>query len=318
MTGAVESSKPSAPTRVLYIAGSGRSGSTMLEAVLGSHPGVAALGEVHHLWQRGVVRDELCGCGEVFSACPFWSEIGQRAFGGWHRVNLDRVAGLANAVDRHRRIVRVLSPWRDQATSTALGHYGDLYRRIYQAAQSVSGAGVVVDSGKHATLAACLHRTSDIDLRVLHLVRDGVAVAYSWSKAVRRPEARDEDNAMMAQYSSVYSSALWDITNLEVEALRVAGARVRRIRYEDFVEDPEPVLAEALEDVGLADFQPVLDQNTVTLRTQHTVAGNPMRFTRGELTLRRDDQWRTAMDIGQRRAVTAMTAPLRFGYGYAR
>ena len=62
---------------VLYIAGWGRSGSTLLERLLAEVDGVTLLGEVVHLWERGVREDELCACGTAFSGCPFWSEVGR-------------------------------------------------------------------------------------------------------------------------------------------------------------------------------------------------------------------------------------------------
>lgn len=300
---------------VLYIAGSGRSGSTVLECVLGSHPDVATLGEVHHLWERGIAKDELCGCGERFSQCPFWTEVGARAFGGWDAVDLSEVGRLHDAVDRHRRMLRVLGPVRGGELRRSIRAYSDLYADIYQAAAEVSGARLVVDSGKHATLAASLTQNQRLDLRILHLVRDATAVAYSWSREVERPEAQTEEDSLMTQYSSSLSSALWGLTNIEVEALRLRGARPVRLRYEDLVADPGPSLTKSLIALGLRSFDPHVD-GEVQLRRQHTVAGNPMRFSKGALRLRRDDAWRTSMSSQHRRIVKVLTAPLRLGYGY--
>src|SRR5713101_2080953 len=50
--------------RILYLGGLGRSGSTLIERLLGELPGVCAVGEVVHMWRRGVVEGERCGCGE--------------------------------------------------------------------------------------------------------------------------------------------------------------------------------------------------------------------------------------------------------------
>ena len=75
--------------RVLLIVGSGRSGSTLFERALGGVPGVAALGEMVHMWDRAVRDDELCACGQPFGNCPFWTAVGRRAFGGWDRVDTD-------------------------------------------------------------------------------------------------------------------------------------------------------------------------------------------------------------------------------------
>ncbi len=51
------------PIPLLYIGGVGRSGSTLVERVLNEAPEVHAMGETHHLWERGITADQLCGCG---------------------------------------------------------------------------------------------------------------------------------------------------------------------------------------------------------------------------------------------------------------
>ena len=60
---------------MVYIAGSGRSGSTILDNILGQIGGWASAGELRFLWERGVLGDRLCGCGERFSVCPFWTQV---------------------------------------------------------------------------------------------------------------------------------------------------------------------------------------------------------------------------------------------------
>jgi len=63
------------PTTVLYIAGTGRSGSTVLANLLGEVDGFFAAGEVRFLWQRGLVENRLCGCGAPVSECAVWREV---------------------------------------------------------------------------------------------------------------------------------------------------------------------------------------------------------------------------------------------------
>lgn len=96
---------------VLFIGGWGRSGSTLVDRLTGRLDGVVAVGELRDVWQRGVVEDRLCGCGQRFSACPFWQEVGQRAFQGWATLDLDWVSHLRSTVDR---------PWRCQPSSYRL------------------------------------------------------------------------------------------------------------------------------------------------------------------------------------------------------
>ena len=61
------------PFRVLYIGGWGRSGSTLLDRLLGQAEGSFSVGEMRDLWLRGVLENRRCGCGEPFDSCPFWT-----------------------------------------------------------------------------------------------------------------------------------------------------------------------------------------------------------------------------------------------------
>ena len=179
----------STPT-VLYLGGAGRSGSTLLERMLGQLPDVVAVGEIVHLVRRGLLDDEDCGCGCPFSVCPFWTKVGEHAFGGLaHRR---RGAALGSRPARRRPQPRRAGP-RDRrvgAFRAALARHTERLGSLYRAVAEVSGARVIVDSSKHVSTALVLRRTAGVDLHVVHLVRDSRGVAHSWTKEVERPETR--------------------------------------------------------------------------------------------------------------------------------
>ena len=54
----------------------------------------------------------------------------------------------------------------------------------------------------------------------------------------------------------------------------------------------------------------------VELKENHTVAGNPIRFTRGPLEIRADAEWQALMPARQRAVVTGLTWPLLWRYGF--
>ncbi len=309
---------PSPRPTVLYLGGLGRSGTTVLERVLGELPGVCSVGELVHLWRRGVLDDETCGCGSPFSSCPFWTEVGRVGFGGWDRALAERMEQLRPLVDRTRFVPRLLAPRLMRRTRRAeLAEYTEVWVRLYRALAEVSDGAVVIDSSKHSSLAFVLRTAPGIDLRVVHVVRDSRGVAYSWTKEVRRPEAGDE--ALMTRYSPTRASALWVGHNLLFGLLRRLGTATRVLRYEDFVAAPRAVLTDLAEFAGLPDAAaPFTGEDTVELSTSHTVAGNPMRFRTGPIALRRDDAWRTQLPRGRRWLVAALTGPLLARYGYLR
>jgi hypothetical protein len=153
-------------------------------------------------------------------------------------------------------------------------------------------------------------------VRLLHLVRDPRGVAYSWTKKVARPEAGGE---LMPRYRTSRTAGRWVTDNLGFELLARKVPSLR-LRYEDFLTTPGYWLAQ----IGrLVDLGPErldlghVSGHTVRLQTpMHSVAGNPMRFAGGELTLRLDDAWRDELGRRDRWLVTAATAPLLTTYGY--
>ncbi len=303
-------------TRVLYIGGLGRSGTTLIERVLGELPGMCALGEVVHLWQRDLRDNERCGCGSSFHDCSFWTAVGDLAFGGWARVDVHRILQLQELVERTRHIPMLAAGHKRDFNALAV-EYAEYYAAIYQAAATVSGAAAIIDSSKHSALAWCLRYSEEIDLRVLHVVRDPRGVAYSWTKTVARPET--DGRSEMTRYTPARSAVLWNAHNAAFGLLRQRGVAVRRLRYEDFLADPrgtvDKVAAFAGLDTSTAELS-FLGPGSVQLGQCHSAAGNPMRFTVGEVPLRPDDAWRTALPPRQRAIVGAVCAPLLRTYGY--
>ncbi len=323
--------------KVLYLGGLGRSGTTLLDRLLGELPGAISLGEVVHLWERGVVGGERCGCGASFGDCAFWREVGQVAFGGWERVDIERLRALRAAVDRTRHIPALARRRLPAATRERVDAYVSYYVRLYRAVAEVSGARVLIDSSKQASLAGCLRWAAvtgaagsapggAIDLRVLHVVRDSRGVAYSWTKKVRRPEAVTGGEEFMAQWSPAKAAAYWNAENGAFALFARRGVPTLRVRYEEFLRAPIESLRRIAEFAGLPGddaamaFLAADDDGSVTARlsANHTASGNPMRFQTGPVLLRRDEEWRTRLEPADRRRVTALTYPLLRRYGYLR
>jgi Sulfotransferase family len=307
--------------RVLYVGGIGRSGSTLVERLIGQLPGVCAVGELVHLWERGITEGDRCGCGESFQRCPFWQRVGTAAFGGWDEVEVSRVAALRSQVDRNR-FIPVLARRREISPGLrrTLTEYTTYYARLYAGIAEVSGCELIVDSSKHPSLAHCLRWQQDLDLRVLHLIRDSRAVAYSWSKQVRRPESDGEN--YMTRYSLPMAAGQWNAQNAAFHLLNRVGCPTMRLKYEDLIASPADTLDRITSFAGLPGPASYPFMSTdggshwAELDPIHSVSGNPMRFTTGKIPIRPDDRWRTSMPAAQRRAVTALTFPMLAGYGY--
>lgn len=306
-----------AEINVLYIGGFGRSGSTLLERVLGQIPGVVAVGEVVHLIERGLLGNENCGCGRPFHECPFWSDVGAKAFGGWDRMSGTSWLELKQRVDRNRFIPLMIAPLLPRYRADLAQHCERL-TCLYEAIAEVSRAEVIIDSSKQASTAFLLRRVQGIRLRVLHLVRDSRGVAYSWTKAVTRPEIQDRIT-LMPRFHPARAAARWLAYNALFHLLGPIGTEVDFVRYEDLLATPSAEIARIVAPTGVRGGEgdlPFLADDHVDLGGGHSVAGNPMRFLTGRIDLVPDSAWRCGLHRAHRWIVTVITAPLLGWYGY--
>ena len=303
---------------VVYLAGSGRSGSTLLERTLGAVPGWVNVGELIDLFRTSTLVEERCGCGHPFAECPLWSEVGRVAYGSWSPEVLREVGELQHHVSRQRRIPQLLALRSDSTAplAQACRAYASHYARIYGAVAQVSGAKVVVDASKWPGQALALHR-GGLPLRLLHQLRDPRGVAHSWAKSdVRRPQ---NQASSMATRRPLDSAARWVALQGEIDAMSAVFPHSARVRYEDFVADPPATVARVVAELGfpvdaaaLAHVRP----DEVDLGESHGLAGNPSRFQAGRIAVRKDEAWRRELAPADRHVVTALTAPLLVRYGY--
>ncbi|WBB95325.1 MULTISPECIES: sulfotransferase [unclassified Solwaraspora] len=317
----------SPPVRVLYLAGSGRSGSTLITTVLGQLDGCFAAGELRYLWQRGMVDNRPCGCGAPFDACPVWRAVTAElaAVAGPASATGPDAAGIARRL-RARLRMRDLPAMlrRAGAGRRAVPHHADdaAIAAVYPAvARQVSRGGdgpvVVVDSSKLPPYGALLRDLPGIDLRVLHLVRDPRGTAFSWRR--RRGLDGAADRNLMSRPPVWKAALLWRVWNAATARFFEAAGpdRYLRVRYEDVVVDPAGQLRRialfaGLDPAGL----PIDAEGRLTLAATHSVAGNPARHRTGAVPVSDDAEWVRALPGRSFAVVTAVTLPLlrRFGY----
>lgn len=306
------------PFRVLYVGSLGRSGSTLLDRMIGQVPGFLSVGEVIYIWFRGLTQNRLCGCGTPFKECPFWLGVSDEAFGGWDQVDVQHMMSLADSVNRHRYLPLQMYPqlWHDYRVR--LEEHAAVMAKLYRAIHVVSGTKVIVDSSKAPSYAFVLNRVPGMDLRIVHLVRDSRGVAFSWTKKVVRPDALDE-TVYMQRYDPARIASRYVTRNLAMELLARQGVPSIRMRYEDVIRQPRSHVERIIQFAGEEVEERSLDfirDGGVELGINHTVHGNPLRMKLGLVPLRVDEEWRSSLNRANYSIVTGLTWPLLRRYGY--
>lgn len=302
--------------RILYIAGLGRNGGTLMDRLLGSVPGFASLGEVYFLWMKGVFHNELCNCGQPLRQCEFWDAVLRDTFAPQPVPDGREMTKLVEQVNRSRWIPSLITPLRPPGFTARLQRYKDVMQRLCTALHTHTGGDILVDSSKFASHAIILSQLPNVDLRVLHLVRDSRAAAFSWMKKLRKPEVID-GSEFMPRFSPTSTSVQWVYRNLGSHLLRSRANAYMRLRYEDFAASPREYTRQIVDWAGAPDAPlPFVGDNVVQLVTGHTQSGNPNRFNTGDVTIRPDMKWTEDLPRRSRTLVTALTWPLLLAYGY--
>lgn len=273
---------------VLYIMGTGRSGSTLLGITLDSVPGVFYGGELF-AWNhfQGVpISDDA-------SLLRFWEDVGRgiaepdRAFDHDFYRELEHPRSLFTSPRRRR-----------QSHPPHHAHNAALFRRIGE----VTDASVVVDSSHFPLRALLLRRNPALDVHVVHLVRD--------PRTVINALQNDEQRAvpMRPWIANAYCWAVAVLSGLAL--LRFPSDKRVTIRYEDLVVDPQCVVDRVCALLGLPTSRCDFDRLPVgkifqgnRLRHRTSVAISPQPHVP-----RLPPVWRAATAVLQ--------APLLAAYGY--
>lgn len=303
--------------KVLSIVGPGRSGTTVLASILGEVDGAMTVGELRWLWRRGILERRPCGCGLPPEECPVWSKVLAVGLAGRPETALDMADAQLEVGARRNRLRAIRDGTRPGGGWPAFDTIQAVSAHLLPAVADVTGKRLIVDSSKRAQDAAVLAAVDGIDHYVLHMVRDPGAVVFSWQ---RRKTIRVEgETRAMATRGLLASVARWVENSVGAELLRrrIPAERWLFVRYEDFATQPRATVARIVEFLGeQADLPFFVDDDTVLLGPNHTVAGNPNRFKTGRVTVSLDDEWRRSMPRRRRIAVRALTWPLLLRYGF--
>jgi len=296
--------------KVVYIAGSGRTGSTLLSLLLSQSAGIQNVGQIRDI-HRGVTNNPLCSCGSRFRECAFWSPV--LADVAAHAASRGLDAASPEFARRLRQVADA-TDWTNLASGGALP--GDLtaaVERLYHACAESSGSSCLIDSSKSPELALALSRAPTIDLYLLNLVRDPRAVACSWEKKYGADRER-----------IVTQCRAWKSRQRQLAQLgRCAPNRFKLLRYEDLTAAPRSAVEQCLRWAGLPpETENFRDGRTAMLswERQHLFppANEGMLAQKPEETrIETRDDWRKSGRLVTRFLAGRCAFPmqLRFGYG---
>ena len=309
---------PTEQISLVYILSSGRSGTTLLDLLLGAHPKVWTTGEVQLLpWELNH-RKRPCGCGVPFGEDPFWqavlSEVSVDTKG--YHIGYFRNRKHVGKVLRWSHLPTLLRGTMSDRWRAAADEYGRRNKRLFRAVRSTAQKrkGPVrwlVDASKDPYRLFWLQAHPGIDLRVIHMLKD----PRSFVCSAARPWLSDPGGIRKV----LRFTARWIIENAIMSRLCrtcFSDEKVRRIQYEDFARRPEETMNEITDWLGLEKDGNLTQQ--FRDYENHAVSGNAMRWRDSDDEIRLDRRWRRQLPEAYSQFISTVTRPFLQYCGYHR
>jgi hypothetical protein len=215
--------------KVIYVMGSGRSGSTILGVALGNCENVFFAGELYQWLMR--------------SGTPALDDPPRRRF--WARVREDvevppQLAG--GAASRLERSSALLHPRKRIQARRLRARYRRVSEQLLRTVARTADVTHIVDTSHYPLRARELRSLTGIDVYLLFLVRDPHGIVASLAR-------EDVPERTFGLWSA--NAYVW-LTNLMATIVFLGHPRTQRllVRHEHFLANPEHVLSEILRTSG--------------------------------------------------------------------
>lgn len=326
--------EPEVPKQIVHIIGSGHSGSTLLDMILGGHSLISSLGEASflHYNVREHKKLDVCTCGRHVLECPFWSSVEEAAEQQLHTSVRPALASLELADSRlfamrdadgrfRKRRPGEHNPFRSPVNEAVLITGSRWLRRLaalivpgvarhrkiardticlYELVRAARGTPVILDSTKNPGTFKGIFVEADLPMKFILLVRDGRAVC--WSRMRR-------ENVTMEQAAKAWTE---EHRKRAIAQHGIPQNSMLAVRYEDLAREPVDSVTHICDFLGVA-FEPgMLDFR----QDRHNLGGNPMRFRDEEGEIKLDEKWRTALSKDDLDTFGKIAGQLNRRFGY--
>jgi len=225
--------------KLLYIAGTGRNGSTLLERILTEIPGVFAAGELGRVTRYN--KSKTCLCGEKLTVCPIWQAVSKEIDS---QIDEERFTQLDLKYSNLKGInlLKLLTNQKELKLSSDFQQYLHMLEIKYKAIHKHKSGQIITDSTIDSLYGYYLSLIPSIDLYILHLIRDPRGVSYSWQRL--KFSSSTAKKSWTPQISPLKTALSWLKRNIFLEFMFARTKKYLQISYEDLVENPSAVVKE--------------------------------------------------------------------------
>jgi hypothetical protein len=284
------------------------SGSTLSSFLLGAHPQIATVGMLTGPAYHLDLQTYRCSCGRLFQEDPFWQAVATAVnqLGLPYSLNqyLDTRFDLGStAVTQRLRTQSLRHNGLEQARDWFMfhfwpGHQKEMLERVRRnelfarAILQVTGKPIFLDTSKDPMRIRYLQLSPNVDLYVIHLVRDVRGVVASILSRKPNTDVREATQHWLTAER-----------NIQRHLKAIPPARQIEVRYEDIAGKTLATLNRLYAFLGA---RPLPDLSDFRQAEQH-IFGNKMRKqTSSEVRL--DERWRAILSEEQLRIIEQLAA----------
>ncbi len=265
--------------KIIYIAGDGRSGSTLLDAILSNANNTISIGESYRFWRRFYEADTLCGCNNKIQECSLWNNVDkvlQNQIKNYNSTDVWQRIQFLLKFKHVKRIPEIIS-------SPDWDNFKKIVKLFYLTIEKETNKKVIIDSSKSLGWLYLLLSMNFCEIKIIHLERDLPSVANSWKKDILLPEYYDKKVKMPKKSNYVILKSWIKIAYLA--SLLKNKENYFFLHYNDFINKPEKHLKRIEKFTNISLTRPF------KMVFNHSIGGNPIRKTDSrEISIRNTPQ----------------------------
>jgi hypothetical protein len=264
---------------LVYVLGAGRSGSTLLDAVLGMNKNIFSLGEFINV-ARAYQRNTFCSCGSRLQQCDFWEGIFLASQLHINDMIADQESDpLFMRGHKIREICGIFTRLFFKRKQKINKQFARRQEILFKTIAEKSQSQFLVDSSKKPLRILSIMDGCDLDIQVVYIVRD--ARGYMLSR--RSGKGSRQLSTAPALLSWVMQNILALLTYIQAPK-----SNRRMLSYEQFARDPNTEIGQLLNHIGIINRSS--DFSYCDPSVSHMVAGNMMKKD-GRTKIREKINW---------------------------
>lgn len=211
---------------LIYIIGAGRSGTTILDIVLGNSNNATSLGEINRFYKRKGVPPQRESNDKVNF---FWQKVkSEFEFKLTNTpINYDEFNSLNSQNEYHSAFLKSLFNLNSK-------EYYSILNSLYDSILENTNEKILIESSKYPIRALNISKLKreDIEIKYIYLKKDPVKVVKSFSKK----DLEQPPKSFFA--ANLYYFIVNNLCYIAIQILKFRNHKISKLKYEDLIKNP--------------------------------------------------------------------------------